>query len=397
MYNEIIKFNFIEIELKGSGIMTPIKGIKKLPISIKKQQAPELFMKLATVSSEISRLDEKLKHSIVKSDLVNTLALKESVQSTKIEGTQVTFTDIINETHNLEQKKEHIEVLNYRKALAIGQERIRNGYPLTTRLILELHEVLMKGARGTSASSGDFRKVPNWIGPTKRFEDAVYIPVEADEIEEYMRNWEVYANKHPYGNKMDISHLPIEEFILDENVHPLLKVAILHAQFESIHPFLDGNGRLGRIIIALYMMQSEQLSSPIFFVSEELEKRRAKYYHLLNRTRGNHPDWYSWLSFFIDASERMAVKLNTLLDEANQLAKKGVEKCERPIEQLIYLMTFRYPNITVKEAAKHAKVAPTTARRALHILVEKGLLFNDPQQKRNIEYFNYDVLELFDK
>ncbi len=154
---------------------------------------------------------------------------------------------------------------------------------MTTRLILDLHKVLMEDARGTSASSGEFRKVPNWIGPTKRFEDAVYIPVEADEIESYMENWELYANKHPYGEKMDVDHLSIEEFVLDEYVHPVIKVAILHAQFESIHPFLDGNGRIGRIMIALYMMQSDQLSSPIFFVSEELERQRAKYYYLLNR------------------------------------------------------------------------------------------------------------------
>lgn len=375
----------------------PIKGIKKLPISIKKEHAPELFMKLATVSSEISRLDERLKHSIVKGDLVNTLALKESVQSTKIEGTQVTFTDMVHETHKTEQKQEHIEVSNYRKALSMGQERIKNGYPLSTRLILDLHEILMQGARGTNASSGDFRKVPNWIGSTERFEDAVYVPVDADQIEDYMKNWEIYANKHPYGNEMDNSHLPAEEFVLDENVHPLLKVAILHAQFESIHPFLDGNGRLGRIIIALYMTQSDQLSSPIFFLSEELEKQRAKYYHLLNLTRGNNPDWYSWLDFFINASERMAKRLNVLLDEANQLAKEGMAKCEQHTEKLIYLRTFSSPNITVAEAVEFAKIAPTTARRALNSLVKKGLLFKDPSQKRNVEYFNYDVLEIFDK
>src|SRR5699024_9066301 len=118
-------------------MMSPIKGIKKLPVSIKRESVPNLFMKLATVSAEISRLDEKLTHSIVKGDLVNTLALKESVQSTKIEGTQVTFTDMVNEKHILKQKAEHIEVLNYRKALSIGQERIQNGYPLdrkSTRL-----------------------------------------------------------------------------------------------------------------------------------------------------------------------------------------------------------------------------------------------------------------------
>lgn len=377
--------------------MSPIKGIKKLPVSIKMESVPGLFMKLATVSAEISRLDEKLRHSIVKGDLVNTLALKESVQSTKIEGTQVTFTDMVNEKHTLKQKAEHIEVLNYRKALSVGQERIQNGYPLTTRLVLDLHKVLMEGARGTNASSGEFRKVPNWIGPTKRFEDAVYVPVEADEIESYMENWEIYANTHPYGEKMDIGHLSDEEFVLDENIHPLLKVAILHAQFESIHPFLDGNGRIGRIIIALFMMQSDQISSPIFFVSEELEKQRAKYYHLLNKTRGNSPDWHSWLDFFIDASGRMAEKLNILLDQANELAREGMSKCKTHTEKIIYMVTFSSPNITVVEAAKYAKVAPATARRALNSLVDKDLLFKDPLQKRNVEYFNYSVLELFDR
>ncbi|PYY30955.1 phage-like Gp26 [Paenibacillus illinoisensis] len=377
--------------------MGPIKGIKKLPASIRMEQATELFVKLAPVSSVISRLDEKFKYSIVGSHLINTLALKESVQSTRIEGTQVTFTDMVNESHKSEQKQEHIEVLNYRKALYIGQERIKNGYPITTRLILELHHVLMEGARGANTNRGEFRKVPNWIGPTKRFEDAVYVPVDASEIENYLMKWEIYLNKHPYGEKMDISHLPGAEFILDENIHPLIKVAILHAQFESIHPFLDGNGHLGRIIIALYMMQSEQISSPIFFVSEELEKQRAKYYHLLNETRGNNPKWYNWLNFFLDAAQRMAEKLNVLLDQAEQIAVAGKEKCDGHTEQLVYLLTFRYPNITAVQAAEHARIAPSTARRTLNALAEKELIFKDPAQRRNVEYFNYDVLGLFDK
>ena len=377
--------------------MKPIKGIKKLPVSITKERTPDLFMKLTTVASSITRLDEKLKNSIVASELVNTLALKESVQSTRIEGTQVTFTDMINETHSQRQRQDHIEVLNYRRALFMGQERIQNGYPITTRFILDLHKILMEGGRGTKANSGEFRKVPNWIGPTKRFEDAVYIPVEADEIEDYMMNWEMYANKHPYGKKMSIDHLPNEEFTLDENTHPLLKVAILHAQFESIHPFLDGNGRIGRIIIPLYMMQVGQLPSPIFFVSEELEMQRAKYYHLLNKTRGDKPNWYSWIEFFIDASERMAKKLNSLLDNANKLAEEGISQCSSSTERYIYLLTFSIPNITAVEAAQQVKVAPTTARRALNTLVEKDLLFKDPSQKRNVEYFNYNILDLFDR
>lgn len=372
-----------------------IQGIKKLPISIEPNQATSLLMKLANISSEIGRLDEKFKRSILKSDLINTLALKESVQSTRIEGTQVTFTDMVEQIHKSEQKWEHLEVLNYQKVLTMGQERIQNGYPVSTRLILELHSILMDGAaRGTNIAKGEFRKIQNWIGPTKKFEDAVYIPSAANEIEDYLDNWETYANMHPYGEKMRTNHLAEGSFIIDENAHPLLKVAILHAQFESIHPFLDGNGRLGRILIALYMMQSKQISSPIFFVSEELEKQRARYYHLLNGTRGDNPNWYNWLSFFIDAAQRMADKLNVLLDKAELMAKEGMLKCETHIQRQVYILSFRHPNLTAVQAAKQFNLSPTTARNALNFLDEKGLLFKDKSQKRNVEYFNYDVLDL---
>ncbi|HDR4465081.1 TPA: Fic family protein [Bacillus cereus] len=375
--------------------MPAIEGIKKLPVSVDMESAVELFSKLSNISSEIGRLDEKFKRSILQSNFVNTLALNESVQSTRIEGTQVTFTDMVEQTHKTEQSWEQLEVLNYQKALTVGQERMRNGYPISTRLILELHEILMDGnARGTNVACGQFRKVPNWIGPTKKREDAVYIPIDANEIEDYLKNWETFANGHPYDEKMDISHLNSNEHIIDENAHPLLKVAILHAQFESIHPFLDGNGRLGRIIIALYMMQSKQLSSPIFFVSEELEKQKSRYYHLLNETRGKNPRWSNWLNFFLDASKRMADKLNILFDEAEGLALSGMKKCDTHMEKQVYLMTFRSPNITAVQVAENFKIAPSTARRTLNSLADKNLIFKDPTQKRNIEYFNYDILDI---
>ena len=193
---------------------------------------------------------------------------------------------------------------------------------------------------------------------------------------------------------MATTHLVKDHFILDEDSHPLLKVAILHAQFESIHPFLDGNGRLGRILIALYMMQSKQISSPIFFVSEELEKQRSRYYHLLNGTRGENPKWYDWISFFLDASQRMATKLNLLLNNAENIAKEGMVKCETHIQKQIYLLSFRYPNLTAVQVAKQFTISPTTARNALNYLDTAGLLFKDKAQRRNVEYFNYDILDL---
>ena len=240
-------------------------------------------MQLSNISGEIGRLDEKYKSSMLQSGFINLLALNESVQSTRIEGTQVTFTDMIEQSNKTDKNSNYIEVMNYQKALLVGEERIKNGYPITTRLILELHSILIDGARGSNLSPGDFRKIENWIGPTKKREDAVYIPIAANEIEEYLSNWETYANGLPYDRKMSLDHLgTVEGMVLDEDTHPLLKIAILHAQFESIHPFLDGNGRLGRILIALYMMQTKQISAPLFFVSEELETKRAKYYALVN-------------------------------------------------------------------------------------------------------------------
>ena len=375
-------------------ILSPVHGIHKLPVSIKQADAYELLMKLAEVASKIGRLDEKFKRSILRSDFINMLALKESVQSTRIEGTQVTFTDMVEQIHKTKPKWEHVEVNNYQQALISGHERIQNGYPITTRLILDLHSTLMEGARGTNISSGAFRKIQNFIGPTNKIEDAVYIPIDANEIESYMENWEVYANKHPYGEKLPTAHLQGDEMILDENSHPLLKVAILHAQFESIHPFLDGNGRLGRILIALYIVQSKLVSSPIFFVSEELEKQRARYYHLLNGVRGKNPDWGSWLKFFLNAADRMADKLTALLDKAESMAENGLAKCEREIQRNVYLFTFREPNTTALQVAKQFKIATSTARNVLNELHELDLVFKDASRKRNIEYFNYDVLDL---
>lgn len=374
--------------------ISAVQGIKKLPISIKQADVYELFMKLADVSGKMGRLDEKFKRSILKSDFINTLALKESVQSTRIEGTQVTFTDMVEQTHKTNPKWEHIEVTNYQHALLSGHERIQIGYPITTRLILDLHSFLMEGARGTNAARGEFREIQNFIGPSNKIEDAVYIPIPANELESYMANWEIYANKHPYGDKLPTTHLNKDEIVIDEDSHPLLKVAILHAQFESIHPFLDGNGRLGRILIALYMVQSKLVSSPIFFVSEELEKQRSRYYHLLNGVRGQNPDWNSWLKFFLNASDRMADKLTVLLDRAEFIAAQGLAKCERAIQKDVYLFTFREPNTTAVQVAKHFNIAASTARNVLNELSEFGLIFKDSSQKRNIEYFNYDVLDL---
>lgn len=371
-----------------------VLGLKKLPISLTTDAALKIFTILPNISNKLGRLEEKFKYSIVSDGLIQILSLSESVESTRIEGTQVTFSDMIEEKNDKHPRWEIQEVSNYQKALTLGYERIQNGYPISTRLFKELHQTLMENGRGSTQAAGHFRKIQNFIGPTKRIEDASYIPVSADKINEYMENLEYFMNGHPYGEKLPVSHLDDAEYIFDENSDPLIKAAIIHAQFESIHPFLDGNGRLGRILIVLYLLQSKLITKPIFFVSEELEKERARYYKLLNGVRGNQPDWGKWILFFLNACDRMAERIHNKLDRAEQLARKGLSLCETESERKVWLYTFSNPFTTVAEVYNHLQISPNTARKALNSLDEKELLFADTDVKRNKKYRNYDLMRI---
>ncbi|MCM3742111.1 Fic family protein [Oceanobacillus luteolus] len=370
------------------------KGITKLPISVKTEEALQILEILSKINHKIGRLEERFNHSIVNKSLIQLLQLSESVESTRIEGTQVTFTDVVEEQNDSNPRREITEVKNYREALQEGTERIRNGYPVSWRLIRDLHGILMQGARGSVQASGDYRKVQNFIGPSNRIEDATYIPISADEIEEYMQNLEYFINKHPYNERLTTDHLPADGYIFDEDANPLIKTAIMHAQFESIHPFLDGNGRLGRILIVLSLMQSKIITQPIFFVSEELEEERALYYDMLNGVRGENPEWGDWILFFLKACDRMATRIYEKLEKADRLASEGLIKCQLESEKRVWLYTFSDPFTTAKKVAEHLGISTNTARNALNTLAEKKLLFSDREVKRNKKYRNYDLMRI---
>src|SRR5690625_3303039 len=179
----------------------------------------------------------------------------------------------------------------------------------------------MKDARGSTGLIGEYRKVQNFIGPTNDIKDAQYIPPEPQKVPKYMHNLVQYMNNHSYtGKQMD-------------TLHPLIKVAIIHAQFESIHPFSDDNGRLGRILIVLYLLQEKLIDRPVFFLSEELGKEQFKYYKLLNGVRaikGRKADWQSWITFFLEATIKMAERQFDKLDQAEKLYVKVNRKLKQP-------------------------------------------------------------------
>lgn len=371
-----------------------IQGIEMLPPEVKMGDALVLYKEIAEIKTLIGKLNSELNHSIINSQLIQILSLQESVQSTRIEGTQVTFADMIEDATKKKKSNEVVEVDNYLAALKEGIELTNQGYPISTRLIKQLHEILMgENTRGTTVSAGEFRKIQNFIGPTDRIEDAVYIPIPAGDIGDYMSNLENYVNgqKHyTFNTSNQENHI-----LLDIDSDPLIKTAIMHAQFESIHPFLDGNGRMGRILIVLNTMSDNLIEYPVFFVSEELEKERLRYYNLLNGVRGNNPDWYAWIKFFLDACKRMATSILNKLESIEQLARKGLSLINSTGSiNKIWFYSFTKPSVSAREVADILDISPTTARNGLNHLVDLKLLDTDKAKTKNKVYVNYDLLRL---
>ena len=364
-------------------------GVQLLPPVLSSKQMVEIYKTLAKVNLQIGIMKSDFSHSIVASPLVSVFSLNESVQSTKIEGSQVTFLEMIEPS----QKKglEELQVLNYKKALDHGVDLIKKGTSFSTRLIQELHKILIMNARDTNCAGGSYRKIQNFIGPDNKIEHAVYIPISAEKIPLYMTNLEYYMNEEIHSSFKKYNGL--EDIILDERVDSLIKIAIMHAQFESIHPFLDGNGRLGRILIALMAMSYKLVDYPVFLVSEELEKERARYYALLNGIRGDEPDWFSWIKFFLECCQRMAIKLIEKMRYAEDLAKQGLSECRLETERKVWLYTFSKPYCKVSDFDSTVG-SQITVRKALNSLSDKGLLFVDKDVKRNRVYRNYDLMRI---
>lgn len=376
--------------------MNAINGIDYLPPKVTISQALELYKRVAKIKSSIGKLNSDLEHSVVNAQLIQMLSLKESVQSTRIEGTQVTFADMIEEATKKNKSNEVVEVNNYMEALSEGIEMINNGIPISSRLIKHLHKILMgKNTRGTTSASGEYRSIQNFIGPTDKIEDAVYIPVSANEIGDYMSNLEYFINSERHRS-FEKNINKDSEVLLDETSDPLIKTAIMHAQFESIHPFLDGNGRMGRILIVLNTMQDGLIDKPVFFVSEELEKERIRYYNLLNGVRGNKPDWYSWIIFFLEACQRMVESMLSKLESITALASTGLSVIDndRNVINRIWLTTFNKPYLTVSEVSEKLNIAVSTSRNGLNKLVELKLIDVDNSKRKNKVYVNYDLLRL---
>lgn len=308
---------------------------------------------------------EGVLHGIPNPDvLLSPLSIQEAVLSSRIEGTQSSLSEVLalganGDTRNGsgETKTDAREVLNYRIALMVATDLMEK-LPLSQRVIRRAHEVLMQGTRGQTADPGDYRRIQNWIGPPGSKENtATLVTCPVPEIPDAMGAWERYLH--------------------EETPDALVQLGVAHVWFEAIHPFLDGNGRLGRLMVPLFLMAKGLLKRPNFYLSEYLERFRGDYYRnlLAAQSRG---DWAPWLRFFLIALEKQAVA-NT--EKARQILalyaarKDWVAKTTRSQHAVRSLdFMFDQPVFRTSDFAAGSGVPRPTALRILRVLRDRRML-----------------------
>lgn len=347
-----------------------------LPLSLSSDEIISLYKIALEARVKIQEFNTLLERSVISESIMMYFSMHESIESTKIEGTQATFNDVLESELSGEKSNDVQEVLNYLTALNYGSKRL-DTMPISTRLFHELHSIILNNSRGQNRSPGEFRRLQNFIGPTNDIKDASYIPPEPQLINAYISNLENYINDDT------LDHLDY-----------LIKAGIIHAQFETIHPYLDGNGRLGRILIILYLLEKKVIQKPSFFLSEELEKNKYKYYGLLNNLRKSSPDWYRWLEFFLKSSINQAnkyVKKLKLIELKYQEIIDVSNKNNVRIDIVSFI--FQKPYFMISDVQSFLNISYNTAQNHINKLVEVGVLFHDGK-RRNRSYRFYDVLDI---
>lgn len=298
---------------------------------------------------------------------------REAVLSSQIEGTQSSLNDLL--LFELDEAPgvpfdDVQEVSNYLAALDHGISRLQSGFPLCNRLLLEMHEKLMARGRGSGKLPGEFRKTQNWIGGT-RPSNASFVPPPPLYINDCMTALERFFHRGEDG-------LPT-----------LLRAALAHVQFETIHPFLDGNGRLGRLLIVVMLHHGELLSQPLLYLSLYFKQHRLVYYNLLDRVR-TEGDWEAWVDFFLEgvyqtASEavRMVQRLTVLFNQdINRLPQQIKGSTVRSAAEVLGVLQER-PLCNLKEMAKRTGLSVPTVSNAVQSLIHEGMVQELTGQRRN--------------
>lgn len=351
-----------------------------LPPSIEYDaQLARLLSDADRLIGELSGIGRVLKNPYL---LISPYIRREAVSSSKIEGTQSSLSDLFfyEATDKITTQAPDVkEVHNYVQALTKGIPLLEK-LPISTRLICELHQILMKDVRGEHGTPGELRRSQNWIGPPGCFlNEATYVPPPVDEMHNALSDWEKYLNGEPKE--------PI-----------LIQAALMHYQFEAIHPFIDGNGRIGRLLISIFLHNAGALSQPLLYLSEFFEKYRTEYYEILLSV-SQKGTWKEWIEFFLRGVINMsqsaldnAKKIVALYDQYSNLItakKKTPEIAHRLLDELFTSIVF-----SISALSKQWNIAYTSVKHGVKSLESLNIVKEISGKSRNRLYTSPDLLKI---
>lgn len=341
----------------------------------------EVIQLLSKADRQIGRLDMYSEYTPNLDLFISMHVVKEATKSSKIEGTKTNIEEALQDKEEIaeERKNDWDEVQNYIQALNSAIEALKD-LPLSSRLIRESHKVLLQGVRGKHKVPGEFRTSQNWIGGAT-ISDAVFIPPPHSEIKRLMGDLEKFSHNS------------------EHTLPDLLKIALVHYQFETIHPFLDGNGRVGRLLITLYLVEKEILKSPILYLSDFFERNRQLYYDNLMKTRINN-DIQQWFKFFLVGVIETAKSSISTLDNIMKLRQSVDEKLQKlgsraSNGRIVVNHLYQKPITNVQKVADIAAVSLPSAYKLIEQLEKLGILKEITGAKRGKQYWFEEYMNLF--
>lgn len=347
------------------------------------EMSNEMIAKLVDANRKLATLDG-LSSRIPNMDLfVSMYVRKEALLSSQIEGAQCTLDDILNPFAEENTNLNVSDVVNYIRAEEFAINRLQT-LPLCNRLIKETHAVLMEGVRGQEKNPGEFRYSQNWIGGQgSTLRNARYIPPNPEDMINAMSDLEKYMNG-------------------EDSLDPLIQAALIHYQFETTHPFLDGNGRVGRLLITLFLMEKKILSTPSLYISYFLRMNRIEYYDRMTQVRKTG-DYEQWVLFFLQALSDSAEDAIQTIDELTKIHNRNVQKFNSMTKRqqtnamnfLIYLE--KNPIIDIQKTAAALNLSYNTVAKSVALFVDNGILQQTEKSGRSKIYSYVDYLAVLRK
>lgn len=343
----------------------------------------DLLAKLIEANKKIATLEGLSSRIPNVSLFVSMYVRKEALLSSQIEGTQCTLEDILNPLIDTNTNLEVSDVVNYIRATEYALNRLKT-LPLCNRLLKETHGVLLENVRGQEKNPGEFRYSQNWIGGQgSTLKNARYIPPNPDDMLNAMSELENYINN-------------------DDSLDPLIQAALIHYQFETIHPFLDGNGRVGRLLITLFLMEKGILTTPALYISYYLKLNRIEYYDRMTQVRRTG-DYEQWVTFFLQAFAASAEDAISTIDRLTELHDKNVNLfnnlTKRQHNSVLNVFTYLESNpiIDVQKTANALNVSYNTVSKVISILVECGILQQMAKSGKTRIYSYTEYLDILRK